>query len=235
MSEFTNSYSLERKSRFEVQHMPAPPTPQTTISHFVSTPIPSASQGIFDHQYKSELPALSREGSTHHQRNLSRDSVNSSKVSRFSIEKENSNTTHQPISTELFYSVESTYTPVHNECRKKGRFELTGGMTSAERLDSPAHLSEYQIQHPTNQPQDLPPSIHEHIEALIKQAEIQKTMIQDLLFGLTTTYYSNVPHNKPVSRARSSSFESRKTSTPVSNYQNGLLQLNNSHTIEPTK
>ncbi|CAO3608567.1 unnamed protein product [Mucor hiemalis] len=194
----------QRKSRFEVQHIPTPVSAHPQTYRPTSPPAPpSYLHGALDNQTKSDT--LSREGSCRHQRNISRDSVSSCRISRFSIEKEDSNSSQQS-TVESVHPFEAVCAP---ECRKKGRFELTGGMTNAEKLDSPqltvhGSSSAHSTVSSTAPYSDLPSSVHGYIEALLKQTEIQKAMLHDLLSDINT-------RNVPTTRGRSASFENRKT------------------------
>lgn len=219
---------LERKSRFEVQHLP-PSTPIDTIS---------ALNGNFDtQQVKLESAPMARESSFRHQRTLSGESVNSVKVSRFSIEKEDANGQPQ----EMVHPFEtSTVLSGSPEYRKKGRFELTGGMTTAERLESPqTTLNSTSNQASiaasiaaTKPTQQMSSSDHQQalvygqMEALLKQTEIQKSMLNDLMFGLNTISNGGLPNNIPTSRTRSSSFDIRKMSTSSGENPSGLQHIN---------
>lgn len=219
----------QRKSRFEVQHISTPVSahPQTSTYRATSPPVPSNLHGALDHQTKLDTPAISREGSCRHQRNISRDSMSSCRVSRFSVEKEDSNSSQQS-TVESVHPFESVCAP---ECRKKGRFELTGGMANLERLDSPqltahgslsAHstvLSAPYADHP------LPNTVHTYIEALIKQTEMQKVVLHDLLLDMNA-------RNPPITRGRSASFENRKTFNSFEQLRSANNQL--PEPIKPT-
>jgi hypothetical protein len=203
---------------------PSTPIPQTTsaLSH---------DSQVDQSQVKFETLPLSREQSSRHQRNLSRESFSSSKIGRFSIEKEDT-----PFE-ETLYPFETLVIPGSPECRKKGRFELTGAMTPAERLESPhttlngnssqasvaAGLAAMMQQsderrnlHPQTiksvaimdpQQQQL---VYGHMEALLKQTEVQKAMLQDLLFGLSHGGMNTLSNR---SRSSSATADIRKLST----------------------
>lgn len=113
---------------------------------------------------------LTRESSSYHQRSSS---SSSGKIGRFSIEKEHTTDMVHPHETSV------------QECRKKGRFELTGAPLPSERFESFA---------PTQQP-----GMQHHVETLLKQLEIQKTILFDIL------------HTIP-NRSRSPSIDIRKLS-----------------------
>ncbi|KAI8880921.1 kinase-like protein [Backusella circina FSU 941] len=173
----------QRKSRFEVQHNPPQPANNT------SSPAPNI---------HGQLEHIPRESTTtKHHRNLSRDSA---KLGRFSIEQD------------MIHPYESSpsTTPMSAppgsppEFRKKGRFELSGNMTPAERLESPGMLS-------GNSPRAsitssvMTPDLHAQVEMLLKQNEIQRTMLLDLL--------SNVnPPSSMHTKSRSASADLRKLS-----------------------
>jgi hypothetical protein len=191
---------------------------QSASSTHNSTPLPHDTLDNQQPQVKFETLPLTREQSSRHQRNSSRESFSSSsKVGRFSIEKEDA--PPLPFEETLHPFETPSIVPGSPEYRKKGRFELTGAMTPAERLESPhttlngnssqasvaaglAALmqSDERRNHNTKSPSlmTMDPQQQQLVYALLKQTEIQKAMLQDLLFGLS--------HGGGVSsRARSSS------------------------------
>lgn len=169
-----------------------------------------------------ETLPMARESSFQHQRTLSRESVSSGKISRFSIEKEDGQESIHPFEPNVMAG--------SPEYRKKGRFELSGGMTSAERLESPqTTLNSTSHQASIARSIVTKPAVslmYGQMEALLKQTETQKLMLQDLLFGLNTLSNGGMPQNIPNStRTRSSSFDIRKMSLASEH-------LSNSHPIE---
>ncbi|KAI8876354.1 kinase-like protein [Backusella circina FSU 941] len=169
------------KSRFGVRIVTNNYPPSVTPS----TMTPIESQGV----------CLSRESSNGSV--LSKDS----KISRFSIEKPDAN---GPFCEYLPNGATAVIFP---ECRKKGRFELTGGanipnensklegtqnnndsMTSSPMTSPCSSLSRGQGYRILEQPQTM----YHHIETLMKQADIQKHILNELLM--------NVPHmyNQPI-------------------------------------
>ncbi|KAI7888765.1 kinase-like domain-containing protein [Mucor mucedo] len=216
----SDSMKGERKSRFEVQHLP--------------------SSTVMDDSQRSDATPMTREPSFQHQRTLSRESVSSGKISRFSIEKEDANGQTQ----ELIHPFESTSNVIAGspEYRKKGRFELTGGMTTAEKLESPqttlnstsnqASIARSMATKPApvSDNQQVS-SVYGQMEALLKQTEAQKTMLHDLLFGLNTLSNGGMPQNIPNSRTRSSSFDIRKMS--VTSSSAASEHLSTSHHMYP--
>ncbi|CEG70591.1 Putative STE/STE20/FRAY protein kinase [Rhizopus microsporus] len=147
-----------RKSRFEIQHLSSQSSGTTTLGT-----TPPYTQDI-------RTEPLTRESSSYHQRSSS---SSSGKIGRFSIEKEHTTDMVHPHETSV------------QECRKKGRFELTGAPLPSERFESFA---------PTQQP-----GMQHHVETLLKQLEIQKTILFDIL------------HTIP-NRSRSPSIDIRKLS-----------------------
>ncbi|KAG0182083.1 hypothetical protein DFQ29_005924 [Apophysomyces sp. BC1021] len=111
----------ERKSRFEVQH-----TVSSTSSH---------SSNVAEQQHiRFEGVPLSRENSSSGL-SLSRDaSGNYCKISRFSVEKEGTPTAKEVLGS--YGEVQPS-----PECRKKGRFELTGGTPTVSDIkpEKPEH------------------------------------------------------------------------------------------------
>ncbi|KAI8075865.1 kinase-like domain-containing protein [Gilbertella persicaria] len=174
-----DSFQEQRRSRFEIKHT----APNTPIE-------PLMMQGL----------PLTRESSNASSIALSRDgSVSNSKISRFSIEK--------PEGSEVSLSA------VSPECRKKGRFELTGGSTnepSGFHSDSPqSTVAPSPAISPSNSlsrgqahrilDSSMPHLVYSHMESLIKQNEIQKSMLQDLLTTLPFMYHP------PATRSRTAS------------------------------
>lgn len=149
-----------------------------------------------------------------HGRSLSRESVG--KVSRFSIEKDDGQDSVHPFETTRSASP---------EYRKKGRFELTGGMTTAERLESPqatlnstsnqasiaASMASSKPTHQRSSSSDQQQAvIYHHMEALLKQTESQKNMLRELMYGLSNgggLLTQNIPRNSIDIRKMSNSSE----------------------------
>ncbi|KAI9246389.1 kinase-like domain-containing protein [Helicostylum pulchrum] len=195
MSRITsNDSTRDRKSRFEVQHLstlidttapPPAPAPMSNSSH---------DQPFFKHR-----------------RSLSRDSVG--KVSRFSIEKDDGQDSVHPFETT------TTTRSASPEYRKKGRFELTGGMTTGERLESPqttlnstsnqASFAASMAKTHQRSPSADQGSIYHHMEALLKQTESQKNMLQELMYGLSNGGGQNIPRNSIDIRKMSNSSDTK--------------------------
>jgi hypothetical protein len=227
-------------------------TPQPIVNNNISPPpqAPSPHADDANQQVKFEpapSSSLSRKSSTttRHQRSQSRESEyssgsNNSKVGRFSIEKEDQSQPPQvqppEIITELSHPLEHSVPPPiagspPPECRKKGRFELTG--CAVEKLDTPystlhsaspnpaaiaaaaaaaAAAASTPISSPDyhqQQKQQMSHLVYGHMEALLKQTETQRAMLQDLLCGLSNGALP--PHmTGGTSRSRSSSFDIQK-------------------------
>ncbi|CEP14946.1 hypothetical protein [Parasitella parasitica] len=196
----------ERKSRFEIKHSNnSGPTMNTTAS-VASTPIEPSTP-------LQSLP-LTRENSNASA--LSRDSSFNNKISRFSIEK--------PEAVGPYCELPSAAAAVMSpECRKKGRFELTGGSNTPsdtvkekEYLESPhSTVGPSPVISPCNSLQrgqahriidsTMPHMIYSHMESLIKQTEIQKNMLNDLLATMPLMYNQHPPSssgNNVLTRSR---------------------------------
>ncbi|KAI8077446.1 kinase-like domain-containing protein [Thamnidium elegans] len=211
MSRITSNDSMrDRKSRFEVQHLSTP----------IDTAPPPAPMSNSSHEIHQPL--------FQHRRSLSRDSVG--KVSRFSIEKDDGQDLVHPFETTRSASP---------EYRKKGRFELTGGMTTAERLESPqttlnstsnqasiaasmasSSRSMHQRSLSSSDQQQQQTLVYHHMETLLKQTETQKNMLQDLMYSLNTLSNGGLPHNIPRN-----SIDIRKMSNSSSEYANTSIQF----------
>ncbi|GAN00619.1 Ser/Thr protein kinase [Mucor ambiguus] len=184
----------ERKSRFEVKHSNNSGPSMNLAASVASTPTePSA--------LLQSLP-LTRENSNTSA--LSRDSSINNKISRFSIEKPEAVGPY----CELPAAVASAMSP---ECRKKGRFELTGGSnTPGDALKDKEHLESPQSTvgpSPAISPcsslqrgqahriidNSMPHMIYAHMESLIKQTEVQKNMLNDLLATMPFMYNQHPP------------------------------------------
>ncbi|KAF7723139.1 hypothetical protein EC973_002321 [Apophysomyces ossiformis] len=194
-----DSLAGERRSRFEVQH-----SLSSTSSH---------SSNLADQHLRFEGVPLSRENSSSGL-SVSRDTAGSCcKISRFSVEKEG---------TPSVKEVLGTYGEVQPspECRKKGRFELTGGTptvsdTKSEKSDGKAtmgsvdftpHTVAGYIESPQSsvtgspsvspnnslsrgQPHQLldpvaSQAMFAQMEALLKQTEMQRAMMQDVMANM---------------------------------------------------
>lgn len=223
-----------------MQPQPPTPIPQTATSTAPQDTLPVDNQ---QPHVKQEFLPMTREQSSYHRRDLSRESFSSSsKVGRFSIEKEDT-----PFEEPLhpFETPSNSITPGSPECRKKGRFELTGAMTPAERLESPhttltgtssqasvaAGLAAFMHQSSDEQQRRQPhnnkspylammdpqqqSSVHAYIEMLQKQTETQKAMLQDLLFSFSHGGKLSATNTAPsYNRTRASSAaDVRKLST----------------------
>jgi hypothetical protein len=221
----------DRKSRFEIQHsqqqqqQPQPPQPPGT---------PPQQQIRFD-----TVP-LSRDNSLS-QHSIHRDSP-SGKVSRFSVEptreigrpsRENGKDRESHASDTV-----SSTSSIPVECRKKGRFELTGGSSTplssssqpvghSDRLDkADAQYHESAHSSVSGSPSTSPSSslsrgqiprltdqasahiLTSHLEALLKQNETQRIILNDLYGGM-----GGAP-NPNISRSRAGS-ESRRAPFPI--------------------
>lgn len=184
----------ERKSRFEVKHSNNSGPSMNLTASVASTPIEPSTP-------LQSLP-LTRENSNASA--LSRDSSINNKISRFSIEKPEAVGPY----CELPAAVASAMSP---ECRKKGRFELTGGSnTTGDALKDKEHLESPQSTvapspaiSPCNSLQrgqahrildnSMPHMIYAHMESLIKQTEVQKNMLNDLLATMPFMYNQHPP------------------------------------------
>lgn len=229
----------ERKSRFEVKH---------TNNSIAATPVSVASTPIEPNTPLQSLP-LTRENSNASA--LSRDSNHASaataaaaaaaaaatttatapasatataptgsKVSRFSIEKP------EPVGP----CCELPVVAMSPECRKKGRFELTGGNNEANKefsshLESPqSTVNPSPITSPCNSisrgqahrilDPSMPHMIYSHMESLLKQTEVQKAMLHDLLATVPLMYNGNTAG---LTRSRTVS-DSKKPNSSIAQY-----------------
>lgn len=116
------------------------------------------------------------------------------------------------------------------ECRKKGRFELTG--CAVEKLEASPHATLRSVSPvppppSTSQPttisatsgtpdhqQQMSQMVYGHMEALLKQTEMQRVMLHDLLFGLSNGALR--PHMVSLPRSRSSSIDFQQKTTMTS-------------------
>jgi serine/threonine protein kinase len=189
----------ERKSRFEVKHS----NNNNSNSALMATPISVASTPIEPGTPLHSLP-LSRENSNTSA--LSRDSSVNAKVSRFSVEKPEAVGPYCELPTSASTAVPATTaaaTAMSPECRKKGRFELTGGSdTNREfinHLESPqSTVGPSPVISPSNSlsrgqahrilDPSMPHMVYSHMESLLKQTEIQKNMLHDLLATMPLLY-----------------------------------------------
>ncbi|ORY99170.1 kinase-like domain-containing protein [Syncephalastrum racemosum] len=192
----------ERKSRFEVQK----PT---------------------DQHVKFEGVPLSRDGS------LPRSESHSRLSSRFSVDKESHNPPPQPTSSSaalVTSNASSSGAPgdpanppppapapsMSPDCRKKGRFELSGGSSS----QSDKHEGS-----PTTSPcgslsrghrlQDssIPYMIQSHMETMMKQIDAQKCLLHDMMLGMSVA--TGTTASERVARSRASSTDSRRSNPAV--------------------
>ncbi|CAO3631555.1 unnamed protein product [Mucor fragilis] len=184
----------ERKSRFEIKHSNNSGPSMNTAVSVASTPIEPSTP-------LQSLP-LTRENSNTSA--LSRDSSINNKISRFFIEKPEAVGPY----CELPAAVASAMSP---ECRKKGRFELTGGsnapsdaLKDKEHLESPqSTVAPSPAVSPCNSLQrgqahriidnTMPHMVYAHMESLIKQTEVQKNMLNDLLATMPLVYSQHPP------------------------------------------
>jgi serine/threonine protein kinase len=209
----------ERKSRFEIKH-------SNTSGASMQTPVSVACMPIEPSTPLQSLP-LTRENSNTSA--LSRDSsMNNNKVSRFSIEKPE---VAGPC-CDLPAALVSAMSP---ECRKKGRFELTGGSNTpsesggsirqdTSHLDSPqSTVAPSPAISPCNSlsrgqahrilDSSMSHMVYSLMESLIKQTEIQKSMLHDLLVTMPFMYgtTSNSSPQSILTRSRTIS-DSKKPS-----------------------
>lgn len=215
---------LERKSRFEVQH----------LSTDMGAPLPISNTS--HEQVRYDPPP-----SFQHRRSLSRESVGSSRLSRFSIEKEEPNEL-------LIHPFETTITtkPAPNnaavqsvspEFRKKGRFELSTGV--GERFEPSPHGTVHSnttarskpiAASPSSSSSDTAALVYGQMEVLLKQTEAQKSLIQDLMFGLSSQDSILPKSSSSGSHSKSSSIDIRKLSNTSSTIEHSLLST---HPLEP--
>ncbi|CAO3687343.1 unnamed protein product [Rhizopus stolonifer] len=114
------------------------------------------------------------------------------KISRFSIEKQEAEN-------------------IPPECRKKGRFELTGGSNPPSDSEKPHHDSS-----PATSPSNslsrgqahrvidpnFPHMVYSHMESLLKQTEMQKNMLQGLLTTLPVLYGPQPTRSRTLSDSK---------------------------------
>ncbi|KAI8993156.1 kinase-like domain-containing protein [Pilobolus umbonatus] len=221
MSRATSQDSLhERKSRFEVKHS-GNHSPQMMA---VGQPSDPPFQSLPITRENSNTSIVSRENST--------------KVSRFSIEKPD--LVPSPLLEPSSATIANGMTA---ECRKKGRFELTGRSNSVvnegndDKLtisNDSTQLCSYSLESPQSTVAPSPaispsgsisrgqahrildPSapnmVYSHMEALLRQTEIQKNMLQDLMGVFPLICNSNNPNT--INRTRTGS-DSKKPPLPV--------------------
>lgn len=246
-----------KKGRFSVNQTPTrPATPVEDLpTDFRATPMARApSQDSFQER-KSRFEVKQGSGDpgtplqsyplTRENSNVSRDStVNNNKVSRFSIEKPDGTSSNEVLPTTATNTTASNSTSatpatpasttsiaLSPECRKKGRFELTGGNDSSKEfinmLESPqSTVAPSPVISPSNSisrgqahrilDPAMPHMVYSHMESLLKQTEIQKNMLHDLLATMPFMYQqqgsvSNATTNV-VSRSRTISDSSKKPS-----------------------
>ncbi|CDH59981.1 kinase family protein [Lichtheimia corymbifera JMRC:FSU:9682] len=181
-----DSLQSERRSRFEVQHKPG------------NAPHQSSVHGPGDMHVKFDAPPMSREPSP---ASSSMTPTTSHKSSRFSVEKEQQQQQQQQSNKEQGVCDASTMSP---ECRKKGRFELTGGNTSAavvanEKAEGYHDTPSSNVSSPTMSPCSTVsrdqsarfldygggvPAVYSQMEVLLKQVDAQKSLIQEMMAGL---------------------------------------------------
>ncbi|KAI8578731.1 hypothetical protein K450DRAFT_245242 [Umbelopsis ramanniana AG] len=218
----------DRKSRFEIQHNQQQQQQQQ----------PPA--GTSPQQVRFETIPLSRENSTS-QHSIHRDSP-SGKISRFSVEptREIGRATSRDNSKDReghTSDTASSTASVPLECRKKGRFELTGGSSTPlsstslphterpDKIDTQYHESAHSSvsvspstspssslsrgQAPRLTEQASAHILTSHLEALLKQNETQRMILTDLYGGM-----GGGPSNPNISRSRAGS-ESRRAPFPI--------------------
>lgn len=207
--------SIERKSRFEIQHK-TPPSNQSSI------------HGPQELHVKFDSLPLSRENSI----SVSRESSCHGKVSRFSVEKEERDGGNKEISQQQQQQV-CEYPAVSPECRKKGRFELTGGSST------PGDVAKHDTAHHADSPQSslscspstspcsslsrgqtgrlfdpsMPQMMHSHMETLLKQLDAQKSLVQDMMLGMSMVYGTPASSDarSVQARSRASSSDSKRS------------------------
>ncbi|KAL4210624.1 putative STE/STE20/FRAY protein kinase [Rhizopus microsporus] len=192
---------MERKSRFEVSH--------NSNGNNSCCVVPSAETQTL---HSAPLTRESSQSSV-----LYRDPSISSKVSRFSIEK-------PELVAGPYCEVPTVLPP---ECRKKGRFELTGGSNTPSdsgKQDKDEKSMQYESPQSTVAPSpaispssslsrgqahrildsNFPHMVYSHMDNLLKQTEIQKNMVHSLLATLPSVYtstFSSAPRSRTVSEA----------------------------------
>jgi hypothetical protein len=220
----------DRKSRFEIQH-----NQQQQQQQQQQPPAGTSPQ-----QVRFETVPLSRENSTS-QHSIHRDSP-SGKISRFSVEptREMGRATSRENSKDReghTSDTASSTASVPLECRKKGRFELTGGSSTPlsstslphterpDKIDTQYHESAHSSlsvspstspssslsrgQAPRLTEQASAHILTSHLEALLKQNETQRMILNDLYGGMG----GSAPHPN-ISRSRAGS-ESRRAPFPI--------------------
>ncbi|KAI8371579.1 kinase-like domain-containing protein [Radiomyces spectabilis] len=209
----------ERKSRFEIKHGNSLP-PSSSMSHSATATVQGGE--VQQHAIAPSMP-VTRDNSFSSSQSLSRDSSVNGRLSRFSIEK---NEAAGP------YCEFPNLTP---ECRKKGRFELSGGSAppdvqgKAEKAEGHHYESpsSFVSGSPTCSPSsslsrgqerrlldpNMPQLVYSHMEALLKQTEQQKNMLHEMLFGMSMVYGTQGPSGKGQARSRTVSETKRPPST----------------------
>ncbi|KAI8339727.1 hypothetical protein BC941DRAFT_512068 [Chlamydoabsidia padenii] len=160
---------------------------------------------------------------------LSRNSSSATcKPSRFSVAKEDSAAKEVGGQQEPGHHKDGTLphdTPnstIHSECRKKGRFQLSGiGDIKFDKeygyLESPqSTVSSYSSYSSFSHGQSarsfdptVTPMLYSNMEQLLKQIEVQKTIVCDMLAGMTLPSGTQAPTSVPVSLAKAYPNESK--------------------------
>ncbi|KAG1377366.1 hypothetical protein G6F61_006795 [Rhizopus arrhizus] len=203
-----------KKGRFSVNQTPAstrPTTPASEDSQYIEVKtisrVPSQDSTLerkSRFEVKHNTLANQQQPSTEsfHSIPLTRENsrecsmYNNGKISRFSIEKPES------VAGPCCEITPSILPP---ECRKKGRFELTGGSNTPSDSEKASHHDSPQstvAPSPAISPSNslsrgqanriidpnFPHMVFSHMESLLKQTEIQKNMLQGLLTTLPVLY-----------------------------------------------
>jgi len=222
----------DRKSRFEIQHNQQQQQQQQQQPQQQQQQPGAPSQ----QQVRFDTVPLSRENS-HSQHSIHRDGP-SGKISRFSVEPSREiGRTSRESSKDRDGHVSDTMSTISvtGECRKKGRFELTGGSSTPQsatsvpvghpdKIDTQSHESAPSSvsgspstspssslsrgQAPRLNDQASAHILTSHLEALLKQNETQRMILNDLYGGMS------VAPNPSISRSRAGS-ESRRAPFPI--------------------
>ena len=200
------SWKTERKSRFEV-----------SSSNLNENQLPSV---------KLDTYPLTREPSFRHQRTLSRESFGSSRIGRFSIEKEDTSL----LPTDSVHPFDSSiHSP--NDYRKKGRFELSSNSNTMNESPQATVSSSSQASSSIATPSltesqnnkrayyldqsAISSSLYNQVEFLLQQNELQKNVLHDAMYELASTGLQQHSYNTQTStsaRRRSSAAEPSKAS-----------------------
>ncbi|KAI7869516.1 hypothetical protein BDF14DRAFT_1782209 [Spinellus fusiger] len=160
---------------------------------------------------------ISRESSHSSVLSGSRD-VNGTKVSRFSVEKEMSKEKEGGGGASTPSDMVGSPVVVLPECRKKGRFELTGGQTNSPNIDtalnvykeesfsgvvSPAYSPSASLLHGQSSPLETAKSnaLKLQMEEMLRQTDHQRTLLQEVI----SHWGPSSSHSAPFARGRAPS------------------------------